>query len=71
MYQLIRSPLRPRAVVPFITGGYTTGSPRDGVNLSGGNIGGGLTWLFRDRLGLRVEARDYLFRGDAICLDSG
>ncbi len=26
-----------------------------------GNFGGGITWWFRERLGMRLEARDYCF----------
>jgi hypothetical protein len=47
--------------VPFLTGGYTLGF-RDGVaNMV--HFGGGATYFFSKRLGLRIEARDYLPTG--------
>jgi hypothetical protein len=47
---------RTRRVVPFVTAGYSL-IFRDGTsNL--GNYGGGMTYWFRHRVGLRVEGRD-------------
>ncbi|MFM8395757.1 MAG: hypothetical protein ACKOB4_17715 [Acidobacteriota bacterium] len=44
-------------VAPFITGGYSLIFRQGTIN--GLNFGGGLTWWFKEGLGLRVEARDY------------
>jgi hypothetical protein len=48
-----------RKVVPFISGGYSllfsTGVAH------GANFGGGVNWWMRDRLALRLEARDHIF----------
>ncbi len=50
---------RTKKVVPFITGGYSLlfGSGR----AHGLNFGGGVNWWMRDRVGLRLEARDHIF----------
>jgi hypothetical protein len=49
---------REKSVVPYVTGGYTLGFGGGGV-ASFVNIGGGLTWWFHRRFGLRTEARVY------------
>jgi len=49
--------LRSRRVVPFITGGYTLAFRSGTANLA--NYGGGLTYWFSRRVGLRVEGRDH------------
>jgi hypothetical protein len=44
---------------PFVTGGYSrlfTG----GGGANAFNIGGGLHWWFKDRIGLRLEVRDHI-----------
>ena len=44
---------------PFVTGGYSrlfTGA--EGINAF--NLGGGLHWWFKDRIGLRLEVRDHI-----------
>lgn len=43
--------------VPFVTGGYTLAFRSGTANL--GNYGGGMTYWFRKRVGLRAELRDY------------
>ncbi len=43
--------------VPFLTGGYTLGFRSGATSLV--NYGGGLTYWFRPRLGLRLEVRDH------------
>jgi hypothetical protein len=46
-------------VKPFLTGGYS-GFFRSGY-LNGLNVGGGVTYWFKSRVGLRVEVRDNVF----------
>jgi len=44
---------------PFVTGGYSllfTGN--EAINAV--NLGGGLNWWFKDRIGLRLEVRDHI-----------
>ncbi|SRR5712692_898029 len=48
-----------KKVVPFITGGYSLLFGSGAAN--GVNFGGGVNWWMRDRLGLRLEARDHIF----------
>jgi hypothetical protein len=48
-----------KKVVPFISGGYSL-LFRSGV-ANGFNVGGGVNWWMRDRVGLRLEARDHIF----------
>lgn len=48
----------PRKVKPFVTGGYSLAFRQGTVNAI--NFGGGIHYWFRDRLGLRLEFRDYL-----------
>jgi hypothetical protein len=48
-----------KKVVPFITGGYSLLFRSGAAN--GVNFGGGVNWWMRDRLGLRLEARDHIF----------
>jgi hypothetical protein len=67
VYHFVQSPYRRKGFVPFVTGGITSGSAGDGVSNSGGNIGGGMTWWFLERLGLRLEVRDYIFGGGSNC----
>jgi hypothetical protein len=47
---------RSRTVVPFVTGGYSLAFRNETANL--GNYGGGLTYWFSNRVGLRMEGRD-------------
>jgi hypothetical protein len=54
-YQLTAS----RKVVPFVTGGYSLGF-RNGVG-NFFNYGGGVTYWFSERLGLRLELRDHRY----------
>jgi hypothetical protein len=51
---------RSAKVVPFVTAGWGLFF-RSGV-LHTVNYGGGVTWWFRDRVGLRVEVRDFRHR---------
>jgi hypothetical protein len=52
-----------RELVPFVTGGYALGF-REGVAANGGNFGGGFQYWASDRVGLRVEFRDFIFSSD-------
>jgi hypothetical protein len=61
VYHFVRSPFRCKGFVPFVTGGVTSASAGDGANAAGGNVGGGITWWFRERAGVRMEVRDYIF----------
>jgi hypothetical protein len=47
-----------RQVDPFVTGGYTLIFRSGHANLA--NLGGGLHYWFRSRLGIRLEFRDHL-----------
>lgn len=49
---------KPRKVVPFVTAGYSRAFGQGGFNMV--NYGGGVNWWMRDRLGLRLEARDHV-----------
>ncbi|MGH9838298.1 MAG: hypothetical protein ACREEM_05905 [Blastocatellia bacterium] len=52
-----------RKLAPFATGGFSLFFPRT-PNV-GINVGGGVNYWFKERLGLRVEVRDhYLFHAD-------
>lgn len=48
---------RARGIVPFVTGGYSLVFPYGGISLF--NYGGGATWWFKDKLGIRFEIRDH------------
>jgi hypothetical protein len=45
--------------VPFVTGGYSLAFRKGVANLA--NIGGGVNYWFKDRVGLRLEFRDHIF----------
>jgi hypothetical protein len=47
-----------RKLVPFVTGGFSLFFSRGAV--IGGNFGGGITYWVKDRIGVRVEARDQI-----------
>jgi hypothetical protein len=49
----------PRKLIPFITTGYGIGF-RQGVGHLY-NYGGGITYWFKERIGLRTEVRSYLY----------
>lgn len=49
-------------LVPFITGGYSLGFRSETAHFA--NFGLGLSYWFRDRMGLRVEFRDHVRSGD-------
>jgi hypothetical protein len=51
------NPNRPGKVMPFITAGY--GLAFRGTTANAWNYGGGVTWWFSGKTGLRLEARDY------------
>jgi hypothetical protein len=54
-----------RKLVPFVTGGislFFTGSG----SIGGPNFGGGITYWFNDRIGMRLEARDHLPIGSGV-----
>lgn len=44
---------------PFVTGGYSLAFRSDVAN--GFNVGGGVDYWFKERVGLRVEVRDHYF----------
>ena len=46
-------------VVPFVTGGYTLFAGSGGVD-NGIHFGGGVNYWFKERIGLRVEIRDFV-----------
>ncbi len=50
---------------PFITGGYTVAFPGS-ANLF--NVGGGVNWWVRSRLGVRLEVRDHVYTGSSAAL---
>jgi hypothetical protein len=43
---------------PFVTSGYSLVFPSDAVHAF--NVGGGMNWWFKDRIGLRLEFRDHI-----------
>jgi hypothetical protein len=43
---------------PFVTGGYSLLIGSDALHAL--NVGGGVNWWFKDRLGLRLEFRDHV-----------
>jgi len=49
---------RHQKTVPFLTGGYTLAFRDGAANMV--HFGGGATHWFSERLGLRIEARDYV-----------
>jgi len=51
---------RDRRADPFVTGGYTLAFRSGSANLF--NLGGGVNYWFSERLGLRVEVRDQVWR---------
>ncbi len=55
-YHLL-SRAEPRRFVPFVTGGYSLGFRSGTANMF--HYGGGATWWFHNRLGLRAELRDH------------
>ncbi len=52
----------PRKVVPFVTSGYTLLFREGTANAT--NVGGGVTWWFREKTGLRLEFRDHIWSPD-------
>ena len=48
---------KPRKVMPFVTAGYALAFRSETANVF--NYGGGITWWFSRKTGLRLEARDY------------
>ena len=53
-----------RKVVPFLTGGYTGFMKGDYVN--GINVGGGVNYWFKPRVGLRFEFRNSVWLEDSV-----
>jgi hypothetical protein len=53
-----------RKLVPFVTGGYALVF-RSGIAANGGNFGGGFQYWASERVGLRVEFRDFIFSSDS------
>lgn len=47
-----------RRLDPYVTGGYTLFFRGEHLNLF--NLGGGVNWWFRDRLGVKAEFRDHI-----------
>lgn len=66
VYHFSGSRLRSKGLAPFVTAGFTAGSPEQGISVKGLNVGGGVTWWFRNRFGLRAELRDYIFPLDHV-----
>lgn len=50
---------RDRKLSPFISGGYSLAFRSDTANLF--NLGGGVNYWFRDKVGLRLELRDHIY----------
>ena len=48
--------------VPFVSGGYSLGFSTGG-HANGYNFGGGITWWFKPKYGVRTEFRDQVFEG--------
>lgn len=46
-------------LTPFVTGGYSLAFRSDVAN--GFNVGGGVNYWFKERVGLRIEVRDHVF----------
>jgi hypothetical protein len=53
---------REQKLVPFITAGYGLAFRTDTANLT--NVGGGINYWFNNRVGLRLEYRDYFTAND-------
>lgn len=53
-----RNASRSGKFVPFVTSGYSLLFPSDAVHAV--NVGGGMNWWFKDRVGLRLELRDHI-----------
>jgi len=51
---------RTRKLSPFVTAGYSWGIRNGHVDLF--NFGGGIHYWFHDRVGLRLEFRDHLYK---------
>lgn len=49
-------------VVPFVTGGYSLAFRNGTAHL--GNVGGGVNWWLRPRIGIKIEFRDHIHRDD-------
>ena len=60
LFQFVEA-LPNRKVVPFVSAGYTLGFRSQTANFI--NFGGGATWWFRERIGLRLELRDHTSEG--------
>lgn len=54
---------RSQKLVPFLTGGASLAFRVGSVG--GGNIGGGVHYWMRDKVGLRLEVRDFIFSSDS------
>jgi hypothetical protein len=51
-------------IAPFVTGGASVAFA-DGGRAGGGNVGGGIQYWPKDRVGLRFEVRDHGFSSDS------
>ncbi len=49
-----------RRLSPFVTGGYSLAFREGHANLV--NVGGGINWWAKERIGLRLEFRDHIYR---------
>ena len=58
----VRAKSNENKIEPFVTGGYTL-LFREGT-ANGVNLGGGVNWWFKERVGLRFEVRDNVFFAD-------
>ena len=54
---------QPPKLVPFVSGGYSLVFNTRGF-ANGGNFGGGITWWFKPKFGLRTEFRDHVIEGE-------
>ncbi len=54
----VSGPERGAGVSPFVTGGYSLFFREGHLNMW--NVGGGVDWWFRSKVGLRIELRDQL-----------
>jgi hypothetical protein len=57
-------PNRRRGPDPFITGGWSMAFAPGGFYGGGANVGGGLNYWVRDRVGIRWEARGHTIDGE-------
>jgi hypothetical protein len=52
-------------IAPFVTGGPSVAFSSGGGSAVGGNLGGGIQYWPKGRVGLRFEVRDHVFSSDS------